>query len=189
MLFTHCGAFLRCRIVPDATGPANISYVRIVDDGVVVDDGLVDVGVADDGPIYPHHGGVIGKLAAAPLAADKADAHVAKAVIHTAIVADVVAPVAVMEYIKSVGPAPVTWRPQRALKGCRNPGAGNPVIAVVAIGPVARRPHQAGLRAKRLFVNGKNGRSESNADKDTSVGGSGDQADKQRQQEPARGAE
>jgi hypothetical protein len=153
-----------------------------------VDDGFVDVGIVDDRRIYPHHGGVIGKFAAAPLAANEADAHVPESIVHAAVITNVGAPVAVVEYEQAAGPAPIAGRPQSSFIWRRNPGAGNPIIAVVAIGPVAGSPHEAGLRAKRLFIDGKNRRSESYADKDTCVGRSGDQTDKQRQQQPARGA-
>jgi len=58
-----------------------------------------------------HDGSVVGKDATAPLAAGKAEAAVAKAVVHAAVVADVPSPVALMEEVPAVIPTPIRRRP------------------------------------------------------------------------------
>jgi hypothetical protein len=150
----------------NAAGPSAIGNVAIVDDCGVVDDCRVDVGVADDGLIHVHDRGVIGKVVSAPLAAGKTDAHVTKAIIHAAVVADVRAPIALVESVVAAFPAPVGGRPQRTLIGGGNPGAGNPEVAVIAPGPKARNPHQVGLRAGRLFIDRQHRRCDPDADAD-----------------------
>jgi hypothetical protein len=71
---------------------------------------------------------VVVEVAAAPVAALIADANVAEAVIDAAIVADVGAPIAAVELIAVVTPAPVARRPKGAFVWSLNPRAGNPVI-------------------------------------------------------------
>src|ERR1035437_1230389 len=176
-------------------GVLNTAWTAVIGNAVVVDDRVslhnrpVNVGGMDDGLIHVHDRGVIGKLAAAPLAAGKADAPVAEAVVHAPVVAYVAAPIALMEPILSAGPAPVVGCPQRALIGSRYPCAGHPVVVPVAIGPIARRPHQVGLGADALFIHRQHRRSKSDTDDDLRVGRGGNQREKQRQQEPTRRAE
>src|SRR5208282_6383437 len=93
--------------------------------------------------------------ASAPLATGKTHAAVTEAVVHAAIVADVRAPIAVMEPEAAAEPAPVTRRPQRAGIRNRNPGAGHPVVVSAVPAPVAGRPHHALFRADGLYVNGQ----------------------------------
>jgi hypothetical protein len=138
---------------------------------------------------HVHDRGVISEDAAAPLAAGKADAPVAEAVVHAAVVAHVRTPVAGMEDVHSVFPAPVVGRPQQAGRGRGNPGAGNPIVAaVLVVGPITGRPHQARFRARRLIVDGQRRRRNPHPDEYLSVGRHRDDREKKRQQEPARGA-
>jgi hypothetical protein len=162
-----CGdQFLRRRGMLNATGASTIGNVVIVDDRVGVDDGSVDVDVGDDGLIHAHDRGVIGKLVSAPLAAGKADAHIAEAVIHAAVVADVGTPVALVKSVVAALPAPVGGRPQRTLIGSGHPGTGNPEVAIVAPGPIAGGPQQVGLRAEWLFIDRQDRRRNTDTDPD-----------------------
>jgi hypothetical protein len=135
-----------------------------------------------------HHSGVIGKVSASPFAADKANAAIAVAVVHAAVVADMGTPVATMEDIESVIPAPIRRSPQVAGLRRRNPGSGNPVVAVVAIGPVAGCPHQAGFGAWRLIIDRQRRRCKANADKNAGIRGSRQYREKKRGQKPAQRA-
>src|SRR5208337_3353357 len=107
------------RVVPDAVGPAGVGHVALVDYGGFVDNGGVDIGVADDRVVHVHNRGVVGKSVVPPLTAGKADAHVAATVVHTAVVADVHSPVAFVVTVAAAVPVPVGGRPQGALIGCR----------------------------------------------------------------------
>jgi hypothetical protein len=151
----------------DAARAACISYAAIIDDGRVPHDCLVHIGVVNDGPIHAHHSSVVREAVSAPLAAGKADAHVTEAIVDTAVIADVLAPVAVMEEVMSAFKAPVGGRPEVARLGSRHPGAGNPVITVLAVRPVAGGPEVAVFGAGWLFVNGEHGRGDANADHDS----------------------
>jgi hypothetical protein len=135
-----------------------------------------------------HHSGVVGKVPAAPFAADKADAAVAEAVVHAAVVADVWSPIAPMEDVESVVPAPIGRRPQVAGLRRWNPGSGDPIIAVIAIGPVAGCPHQARLGARRLLIDRQRRRRKANADKNAGKRRSRQDREKKRGQKPAQRA-
>jgi hypothetical protein len=142
----------------------------------------VNVCGVDDVFIHMHDCGVIGKGVAAPLAASKADASIAEAIVDAAVVADVAAPIAAMEGVVTIRPVPVVGRPQRAFIGSRNPGAGHPVVVsiVIGVGPIAGRPHQVGLRADRLHIDGHLRRSKADTDDDLRVRRGWNQREKQR---------
>ena len=191
MLFVFETPLLSCGLVLNAVRTPVVGHMAGIGNDVPLHDRPVNVGGVDDVLIHMHDGGVIGKGAAAPLAAGKTDAPIAVAVVHAAVVADVVAPIAVIEAIVAVGPAPVGRRPQRAWIGSRNPGAGNPVVVPIAIrvAPVAGRPHQVGLGADRLLIDRHLRRSESDTDGDLRIGRGWNQTEQKRQQKPTRGAE
>lgn len=92
--------------MPDAARTAVVGYVPIVHNRVLPHDRVIHVGVMNDGSVYAHHSGVVCKSPVPPLTSDKADSHVPKAVIDSAVVSDLIAPVALMENILSVIPAP-----------------------------------------------------------------------------------
>ena len=113
-----------------------------------------------------HDGCVVCKDSTAPHAAGKADAAIAVAVVNAAIVAHVRAPVAGMKDIKSALPSPIGRSPQSSNERRRHPRAGNPVVAVRAVGPVTGSPHQPRLRAYRLHIYRQHRRREADADID-----------------------
>jgi len=147
---------------------------------------LVDVTAAE---AYVHDRSVIGKESTAPHATGKANAAVTKAVIHAAVKAHVRTPVTMMKDIRAVLPSPVLRRPQQARSGCGNPGTGNPVIAFIAISPIAGSPHIAGFGAGRLHINRQWRRSNVDTDEDASKRRCGDECKKQCQHKPAGGTE
>ena len=156
--------FLRRGGVLNAARAAVVGHMIGVGDDPGLHDCRVDVGGVDDGLIHMHDGGVVGERTPAPLAPGKADAAVAEAVVHAPVVANVRAPIAIMEPVMAALPAPIGRGPQRALVGRGNPGAGHPEIAVRSVGPKAGGPHQVGLRALGLHINRQRRRSKTDAD-------------------------
>jgi hypothetical protein len=150
----------------DTARTAAIGHVIGVGNSIALDDGAVDIGGANDGGVHVDDGRVVGEVSAAPLAAGKADAEIAATVIDSAVVADLWSPVALVKGIEPVGPSPVAGSPIGACVRDRYPCAGNPVIVaiVVVIGPVAGSPHQVGLGADGLLVDGQRRRGKSDTD-------------------------
>ena len=110
-------------------------------DPVIVPVGdVVVVHVALDGDIHVVDRAVVIEVPAAPISALIAEAEVAVAVVHTAVEADVTAPVAAIEAVAVIPIAPVAGRPQSTLVGSLDPCAGHPVIAVRGPRPIAGRP-------------------------------------------------
>src|SRR5271170_5860676 len=118
-----------------------------------VDDRPVHIRIVDGNAVHIHHCGVIGKTAAYPTSAAKSDATVAEAIVHAAIEADMRPPVSGVEEVRTTTPAPVTRRPEHAHLWRPDPHTRNPVVALIAIRPVAWVPEIAISGAKRLCVN------------------------------------
>ncbi len=190
MVLALGGAFLRRGLMLNAAGTAIVGHMTVVDDGVIANDGFVHIGGVNDGGVHMHDGGVIGKSAASPLATGEADAHVPEAVVDATIEADGRSPVAFMEEVLAVGPAPVGRGPEKPWFGCRDPGAGNPEVAIGTVGPITGSPHQVELRARGLHIDRQHGGSETNgnADSNLSVGRRGNGRHEERKQKQMRGA-
>jgi hypothetical protein len=120
---------------------------------VIAAGALVDVTLDVD--VHIVVGAVVVEMAATPVAADVADADVAKAVIDTAIEADMRTPVATVKAVVVVPVAPIAGGPESALVGSLNPPAGHPVVARWRISPVARGPEVAVAGSRRLVVIGQ----------------------------------
>ena len=148
------GLLLRRRPCGDAVRPPIETGVSVVDDGRIVDNRVVDVGVADDRSIHVHRRSVVSELSPAPFAAGEPASAVSEPVVHAAVEADLRSPVAAMEEISPViSIAPIARRPQVAWLRRGNPCSRNPVVVSVSIpGPIAGSPHVVGLRAGRLHV-------------------------------------
>ena len=152
----HRGSLHWQWIVADPIGAAIESDVPLVRDCVAAHDRLVHICGVNDGCIHAHHRGVVRKLSSAPFAAHKADSHVSVTIVDAAIVADSIAPVAIMEPVAPVFPAPPRRGPESADVGSGDPLTRNPVVAIITIGPVTRRPQPTLLRAWRLFIDRQN---------------------------------
>jgi hypothetical protein len=153
MLLTRGHPFFGHSFVTDATGTAAKGCAIASGNCVPVHYPAILIHVVVESSfIEPHDCSVVFKIVAMPPATHKADAHVAEAIIHAAIVANVVTPIAIVEDIETVVPAPVAWRPQRAFIGSWHPCSGNPIVAIAPVGPVAGCPHQTGFGARRLFI-------------------------------------
>lgn len=142
MRFTQGLLFDGGGLVAYAAGTAGIRDAAIINNRRVMHDGFVHIGVANDGVVHPNDSRVIGELAPTPLAAHKTHSHVTEAIVDAAVISNVRSPVSGVQDVEAAFPAPIGRSPQRALIGGGNPGSGNPVVSIIAIGPVARRPHQ-----------------------------------------------
>jgi len=99
-----------------------------------------------------HDRAVIKKRAAMPVTALESNTGIPAAVIDSTIEADVRAPVTAVPDVSTAPPTPVSRSPEQARLGRQHPGARHPVIAVIAISPIARRPDVARRRERRLHV-------------------------------------
>jgi hypothetical protein len=167
-----CGYLLSGRgSVLNAAGTAAIGDAVAVGDCISLHTCPVDIGGVDRVLIHVHDRGVVSKLVAAPLAADESDALIAEAIVHAAVVANVTAPVAPMKPVAAAVPVPVIRRPKRTVIRSLYPGSGHPVVValILIVGPVAGHPHQVGLGADRLLIDGQLRWSESDTDDDLCV--------------------
>jgi len=159
-------AFALFHGMTNATRAAIESYMAIT-----LDKGAIVVTAIAEGKVnarsHAEDFRVVVEVVATPLPAFKADTEVAAAIVNTAVVAHVVAPVAGAPHIHTIRPSPIARRPQSAHIRGRNPGAGHPVIALFTISPVARRPDPSRLRAGGHIVNRQNRRCEIHTDKDS----------------------
>jgi hypothetical protein len=188
MMLVAGGSLARRRVVVNAARTAAIAHMAVPGDVASIHSSAVYVNRVK-AHSHMHDRGVIGEDSAAPFAAGKADAPIAEAVVHAAVVAHVRAPVAGMEDVHAVLPAPIVGRPQQADRGRGNPRAGNPIVAaVLVVGPITGRPHQAGLRARGLLVDRQRRRRKPHPNHYLRVGRYRENREKQRQQEPARSA-
>jgi len=175
-------------IMPDAAGTAAEGNVAVSGNIASFHNRPINIGGVNARNVNAHHGRVVGEFMAAPHAAGKSDAAVAEAIVHAAVVANMASPVAVMKDKHAAGPAPVAGRPERSLIGGRNPRAGHPIVPILAVSPIARRPHPARFRARGLLVNREHRWRKSDTDEDSGKRARRDQTEKRRQQQPAHGA-
>ena len=156
---------LRCRLRGNAIR-TTVEAGAIVHDRRVVDVGVVHIGVVNHSRVHIHHRGVVGKHSAAPLAAAESHTAISETVIHAAVEADMVAPVAAMPLIHTaITPSPVSRRPQQPRLRSNHPCSGNPEISAVSVVcPVSRRPDVVRFRANRLNIYGQRRRLDGNRD-------------------------
>jgi hypothetical protein len=149
---------------PDATSAAVVAHTgrSAVDDPGVI-------GVVNDGHIDVIHGAIVGEMPMIPSSAKITHADVSKTVVDAAIEPDVRSPVTSAPAITTVTPAPIPRSPEHADGRSQHPGAGYPVIVIVAIGPIPGRPDVTLSRTWRLFINGNFGRRDSYRDADTDL--------------------
>ena len=154
----------RRRLSDDALGSAIKAGAR----GIVVNDHCLVVDVRDVDIRDIVDSSVVIELIVAPLAAVIARARIAVTVVYPTVKTDGSAPISGAEHIDPVIPAPITRGPQQAEAGRRYPGARHPVIILVigVPGPITGRPNVAGLRQRRLHVDGQGRRRNIDADAD-----------------------
>ncbi len=98
---------------------------------------------------------VVVEMAATPIAALVAEAHIAKAVVDAAIVANMSTPVAAIKAIAVMPKAPIARRPKCSFVRRLNPCPRYPVIALGTPSPIAGRPYIAFTGCIRLIVVGQ----------------------------------
>src|SRR5579872_552792 len=123
--------------------------------GGVVDHGCV-VNVVNVGDVHVVHRTVVIELSVLPPATLVALSEVSVAVTDSAIEADLLPPVALIENITIATPTPIGWSPEQAGFWGHHPRTGHPVVIVVivSVSPVPGRPEITITRAKRLRVDG-----------------------------------
>ena len=165
MLLGEHASFLERRLMLDSARPTFIGNMIVHNRGVV-NDCLVHVGIVDDRSVHIDDRRVVNEVVIVPFATYEADAHVPKAVVHAAVIADVPSPIARMKDIQVVIPSPVGRCPECPLKRRWNPGPGNPIVLlrIVVILPKPWNPDEVRFGAGRLNINGQWRRSEANAD-------------------------
>ena len=114
---------------------------------VLVHDLPIHVSVVNHRGIHPAHGRVIAENSPRPLAAIVTVPDVAVAIIDPPVKTDCRAPVAIVEDVAATAIAPVAGRPEKTDLRWVDPDARDPVIAKIAVGPIARRPDITGTRA------------------------------------------
>lgn len=122
-----------------------------VDGGVVIDHRGV-VGIVNDGGIHVGDRPVVVKDPAAPCAARKSHAAVAKPIVDPAVEAYVRAPITAIPHIETVAPTPVAGRPEKTNRRRLHPGSGDPIVSVRPIGPITGRPQITGSGHRWLFI-------------------------------------
>src|SRR5262245_38205013 len=154
--FARPGKLLRRRLGSSSAAPAieaDIVHRHVFDDGLVV-------GMNDDGPVHLSDGGIVEEHPVIPISALVAYASITEAVVDAAVISHVRPPISGVPNISGIIVAPVARRPEQPDNRWQHPGARDPVITNVSIGPVAWRPYVAGAWTERLLVDGKNGRSD-----------------------------
>ncbi len=126
-----------CRYLRRQRPSANTLWAAVVADVVVVNDrrivdhnlALVHIGDVDISNVVDRS--VVIELIIVPVTALIAAAHISKAVIHTAIEADIATPIAMIESVTAVEESPIAGRPQSPLIRRLRPCAWNPVISLI----------------------------------------------------------
>src|SRR5581483_6978214 len=141
-------ALLGCWFRSDAGAAvvAHPGHIHVIDHGLVVD-------IVNDSHIDVRDAAVVCKRATNPAAAGIADTGIAETIMHTAIEADVRAPVSGVPDVRPADVAPISRRPQDANTRRSHPGPGHPVVPGGCPGPVTRSPDPSGHGAGRLHVN------------------------------------
>src|SRR5580658_10196777 len=126
----------------------------------VLNSGVVDV--VDEGDVHVANGLIVEEVAIVPAAAFISVAKIAKAITNPAVETYLRSPVAFVEQVGVVAPAPVAWSPEIAGFGSHDPCAWDPEVIVVSVRPTALGPDIAVFRADGLLVNGEFGRRDPN---------------------------
>jgi hypothetical protein len=106
----------------NAARTAAVGHMVVIHNRVSLHNRPVNIRGVNDCFIHMDNGRVVSKRAAAPFSAGEPNTHVTEAVIHAAIVPHVRTPIAIIERVHSVIPAPVSRRPKCAGAGTHAPG-------------------------------------------------------------------
>ena len=114
---------------------ARVVYVIVGDAGVV--------GIVNDGHVDVIDGAVVSETIAIPAPAIVAFADVAVAVVNAAVESDVGPPIAGIPVIAATAPTPIARGPKDTYPRRSDPGARHPIVVVIVVCPIARRPDVA----------------------------------------------
>src|SRR6516164_5243108 len=117
----------------------------VVDHRLAVD--VLNLHVGDVGDLT-----VVIKAVTPPIAALITMTRITETVDHSSVETDLRRPVTRRPDEKSLRPAPVPRRPEKSDRGWFDPGAGNPVVAIRPVIPVAGHPDVIRRGYRRLFV-------------------------------------
>ena len=161
MTLVFCAAFIPIRLGVNSARTA--VEADAIDRGVVIDDGGV-VSVVNVGHVDVGDGAIVVVVSTAPVAAEEANAGIAKTVINAAVEADDWSPVAGVPKINTFGKSPVSRSPEQARFRSKHPSARDPeiVLVIVTVGPIAGSPDIVRSRADGLRVDRQYGRADSN---------------------------
>jgi hypothetical protein len=160
MTIMRCGLFTGSRPGVDSTRAVKADMIIARSNHTAV-----NVGVVDDGRIHAPNRRVVPKDVPLPPAAVESGSIIAVAIVDTSIESNVGTPITVMPMIETVPKAPVTRGPKVSRSGHLNPGARDPKITVVSVGPVARAPKISVLRTRGLLVGDEGRRGNGNRDR------------------------
>jgi hypothetical protein len=130
--------------------------------------GVVDI-VESAAPADVVVGTVVPVMSTTPVAAVEASSEVAEAVVNAAIVADGWAPITGVPEVAAGSIAPVAGCPEGILVRWENPGAIDPLVALVGPGPVAGCPDIAVAGSNGLRIDGDGRGRVANGDEDSGM--------------------
>ena len=116
----------------------------------------IDVGVVNDGLIHVRNSGVVTESVSFPSAAPVTIAPVAMAVVYASVITDSRSPIAVVEDVRAIVPAPPRRGPKQTHGWWSNPRARDPIIIALTPAPVTRSPNVALHRTRRLLYHRQN---------------------------------
>jgi len=153
MRSVKCRDFHSTRSRLDASGPAVVAgavvfHASVVDDGVLIH--VVDMNAAE-----VIDGAVVVEGVTTPVSTLVSESAVAEAIVDSAVEADIVAPISVVEAVAATGESPISRGPQGAHIGRSDPEAGHPVVAGGGVVPISGGPEVALIWDGRLFVFGE----------------------------------
>src|SRR5208282_3349170 len=141
---------------PAAAVVADPVHCRIVDRGVIR--------VVNVGDVHVVHRTVVVKLSVLPTSTFITLTEVAIAIIDSAIETYVRTPVAFIESIHAVAPAPIAWGPEKTDLRSHHPRTWHPIVITIGgvVSPVPRRPDIALGGEGWLLVHGQRRRGDAN---------------------------
>ncbi len=146
-LLPHASQFRGCRPPVDASRPV---VTDPVNRGVVDDRAVVHVGNVSD--VYIIDGAIVVKPVVVPVSALIAHAGVAVPIVNTAVIADMLAPEAIVVAIDAGDKSPVSRGPQEAHLRRLRPGAWHPVVTLRSVAPISGCPQIAFGGTRRLGI-------------------------------------
>jgi hypothetical protein len=154
--------FLGRRSSADSAGAVEAD---VIIGGRIVDHSTVNIGIVNDRRIHSPNRGIIVKGVTLPSAAMEARPKIAETIVDTAVEPNVGTPITAVPAIVASVIRPVARSPKESRSRRFDPGARNPKITVLSVGPVAGSPNISILRTVWLLVDGERWRRNGNHDR------------------------